>query len=322
MEQLHQLQFDPGAVNMSYHDCTDCPIFASAEESQAHKMMMEEIDKKIEDRRPTITKQLTNATRMQPCSNSLANALSQHAEDQDSSMDEDDEDGEVQNQLMRRMMQHSSNSLANALSQPAEDQYSSMDEDDEGGEVQNHPKKIDCDFCEKKLAPSSLNRHKKDKHNTATLFGCSICHKNFQRKSMLDNHYLEKHVVSTIPILQCESCEYRTHNKYYLSDHVKRQHVGEKSSSSFVCSKCFKRKHNEYLLKKHMQQHIESVCMICQKKFQSNKNLKRHTVVHEIKRCEKDREIGVECGKNFQSKKDLKNPQKRHKKVNEIDALA
>ena len=146
---------------MSYHDCTDCPIFASAEESQAHKMMMEEIDKKIEDRRPTITKQLTNATRMQPCSNSLANALSQHAEDQDSSMDEDDEDGEVQNQLMRRMMQHSSNSLANALSQPAEDQYSSMDEDDEGGEVQNHPKKIDCDFCEKKLAPSSLNRHKK-----------------------------------------------------------------------------------------------------------------------------------------------------------------
>ena len=138
---------------------------------------------------------------------------------------------------------------------------------------------------------------------------------------MLDNHYLEKHVVSTIPILQCESCEYRTHNKYYLSD-VKRQHVGEQSSSSFVCSKCFKRKHNEYLLRKHMQQHIESVCMICQKKFQSNKNLKRHTVVHEIKRCEKDREIGVECGKNVQSKKDLKNHQKSHKKVNEIDALA
>ena len=66
----------------------------------------------------------------------------------------------------------------------------------------------------------------------------------------------------------------------------------------------------------------QSVCMICQKKFQSNKNLKRHTVVHEIKRCEKDREIGVECGKNVQSKKDLKNHQKSHKKVNEIDALA
>ena len=45
-------------------------------------------------------------------------------------------------------------------------------------------------------------------------------------------------------------------------------------------------------------------------------------VVHEIKRCEKDREIGVECGKNVQSKKDLKNHQKSHKKVNEIDAQA
>ena len=56
-----------------------------------------------------------------------------------------------------------------------------------------------------------------------------------------------------------------------------------------------------------MQEHKESNCVVCGKKFNSTKNLKRHGQVHTIKRCQ-------ECGKNFNSKKDLRVHQKEHKK--------
>ena len=56
-----------------------------------------------------------------------------------------------------------------------------------------------------------------------------------------------------------------------------------------------------------MQEHKESNCVVCGKKFNSNKNLKRHGQVHTIKICQ-------ECGKIFNSKKDLRVHQKEHKK--------
>ena len=106
----------------------------------------------------------------------------------------------------------------------------------------------------------------KNSHNSSELFKCNICPKKFQSNAKLENHYSDKHVVKVISLHQCPSCEYNTMNKYYLSDHMKRQHVGD-NSSSFVCNKCFKRKRNEYLLTKHMQEHVESICMVCQKTF-------------------------------------------------------
>ena len=88
-------------------------------------------------------------------------------------------------------------------------------------------------------------------------------------------------------------------NKYYLSDHTKRQHAGD-DSNSFVCHMSYVRKPNSYLLKKHMQQHVESVCKVCEKQFNSTKNLKRHGKVHEGQRCK-------DCGMYFNGKKDLRN---------------
>ena len=58
---------------------------------------------------------------------------------------------------------------------------------------------------------------------------------------------------------------------------------------------------------KFLLQHQKSYCVVCGKKFNSSKNLKRHGKVHEIKRCQ-------ECGKNFNSKKDLRMHQKEHRK--------
>ena len=56
-----------------------------------------------------------------------------------------------------------------------------------------------------------------------------------------------------------------------------------------------------------MQQHQESNCVVCGKKFNSTKNLKRHGKVHEIQRCQ-------DCGKNFNAKRDLKIHKREHKK--------
>ena len=70
--------------------------------------------------------------------------------------------------------------------------------------------------------------------------------------------------------------------------------------------------HCSDLLKKHMQQHIESICVICQKKFNARKDLKRHTQVHEVQRCE-------ECGKWFSSKKEYRSHRQTHKKKTNDD---
>ena len=157
-------------------------------------------------------------------------------------------------------------------------------------------------------------KHKKNKHSEHVELKCTICADKFQTKNTLDKHYTKKHIVNTIAFLECRS-EYKTMNKFYMTDHVKRQHQGD-GFNSFVCSQCYVRKPIEYLLKKHQQQHVTSVCVVCEKKFNSAKNLKRHTTIHEIQRCE-------ECGKNFQSKKELKLHKVSHKSKHvEVDALS
>ena len=125
-----------------------------------------------------------------------------------------------------------------------------------------------------------LRRHMKDVHNMSELCRCNICGKQFLTDTRLYNHSSKKHTVNIISYYECKICEYKTMNKYYLSDHTKRQHAGD-DSNSFVCHMCYVRKPNSYLLKKHMQQHVESVCKVCEKQFNSTKNLKRHGKVHE-----------------------------------------
>ena len=130
-----------------------------------------------------------------------------------------------------------------------------------------------------------MRRHMKDVHHASHLFKCNICRRKFQTNARLEEHYTKKHVANEISFHECTYCEYKTMNRNYFNQNVKRQHMGN-NSASFVCHKCFVRKPNEYLLKKHMQQHIESICVICNKKFNAKKDLKRHMKTHEVQRCE------------------------------------
>ena len=164
--------------------------------------------------------------------------------------------------------------------------------------------KKECKICHKLLAPSSYSRHVKDKH--AGTQECVVCKKSYRTDSALENHQNKAHAPKVISYFECDYCDYKSMNPYYMTDHKRRQHAGH-GSNSFVCNICYARKQNEHLLKKHMQQHVKSSCIICSKVFNSTKNLIRHRKVHEVKRCD-------ECGKNFNAKKELRFHKQEHKK--------
>ena len=133
-------------------------------------------------------------------------------------------------------------------------------EKEDGPGMEKEKKK--CNMCEKNLASSSFNRHMKDKHGKSE--ECEICKKRFLTQSGLESHQRKAHVVNIISYFECHFSDYKSMNKYYMTDHVRRQHAGE-GSNSFVCNKCYTRKQNEHLLMKHMQQHQESNCVVCGK---------------------------------------------------------
>ena len=79
-------------------------------------------------------------------------------------------------------------------------------------------------------------KHMKEKH--AEKLKCNICNEELKTEKTLENHYAKKHIVNTIAFLECNSCEYTTMNKYYMTDLEKRQHGNgnTKSFNSFVSS--------------------------------------------------------------------------------------
>ena len=82
------------------------------------------------------------------------------------------------------------------------------------------------------------------------LSSCESMQKTFLELSGLESHQSKAHVVKIISHFKCHFCEYTSMNKYYMTDHIRRQHAGE-GSNSFVCNKCYTRKQNEHLLRKH-----------------------------------------------------------------------
>ena len=101
-----------------------------------------------------------------------------------------------------------------------------------------------CNMCEKNLASSSFNRHMKDKHGKSE--ECEICKKRFLTQSGLESHQRKAHVVNIISYFECHFCDYKSMNKYYMTDHVRRQHAGEGSNSLFATSATQESKMNIY----------------------------------------------------------------------------
>ena len=87
-----------------------------------------------------------------------------------------------------------------------------------------------CCYCDTHaFLQKSMRRHMKDVHHSSHLFKCNICRRKFQTNARLEEHCTKKHVANEISFHQCTYCEYKTMNRYYFNQHVKRQHMGNNS---------------------------------------------------------------------------------------------
>eukprot|EP01083_Nonionella_stella_P278730 947923_1 len=104
------------------------------------------------------------------------------------------------------------------------------------------------------------------------VWSCSICFKNFTRKSNLTQH-LKIH--SNTRDFICPFCSRGFRQKHTMIDHI-RTHTGERPFKCSYCPKAFKVKHN---LKTHVRLHTGErpySCAVCVKPFVSKSSLNAH----------------------------------------------
>ena len=86
---------------------------------------------------------------------------------------------------------------------------------------------FECEFSKKKLAATSIIRHKRTVHGEkgGKQYICKTCNKSLQTQARLIHH--EKCHSGERPEKEfaCEECKYTTITKAYLKDHIRRMHV-------------------------------------------------------------------------------------------------
>ena len=165
-----------------------------------------------------------------------------------------------------------------------------------------------CEFCNKIFLYSySLKRHLGARHGKdQKQFSCDVCHKQFNRKDVLNTHKKTIHDGNREPRRSfpcqfckksfvheeswrrhhqlhidkqeypCEHCGKKFKNKHYLNDHKKSHITGKKR---FQCHTCHQKFDHSSHLNNHMKRHAEGCdkpCKKCGEIFICRKLLKRH----------------------------------------------
>ncbi|XP_061880045.1 zinc finger protein 2-like isoform X1 [Entelurus aequoreus] len=137
-----------------------------------------------------------------------------------------------------------------------------------------------------------------------TCLSCSVCAKNFKRKSLLAEH-MRTHTGEKP--FQCSVCGKTFSQKSSMTQHM-RMHTGEKPFHCSVCGESFPR--NSYLTS-HMRTHTGEKsfnCSICLKSFTTKNSLTQHMRIHAGEypfNC-------TVCGKSFFVKGNLTQHMKTH----------
>ena len=166
-----------------------------------------------------------------------------------------------------------------------------------------------CDKCDKSFqADGNLRRHEKEKHFGAVNKECSLCGKQFIRKTQLERHMKTTHVDCDdgLQQFQCEHCSKHFQDKFSLERHARSsqtcdvcaltlctlRHLSahkKKAHCAFSCDRCNKSFRDGEKLKKH--QNFMN-CEICDQQFCNGQELKKHMGLHKgtfkCNFCEKD----------------------------------
>ncbi|OXA47342.1 Zinc finger protein 91 [Folsomia candida] len=143
-----------------------------------------------------------------------------------------------------------------------------------------------CCLCpQMSLTRANLQKHVQVVHENQGNYHCSFCDKRFSTLGNMRLHVDVKHPPNREKIHSCDKCEYRSHSKVYLAQHVKRHNPANrgKNPARFPCTLCGK----EFKIRKDLETHISMhttekayVCSTCGRSFSHANSLKRHEATH------------------------------------------
>jgi len=148
-------------------------------------------------------------------------------------------------------------------------------------------KKNQCDFCNK-LYPSlkQLNQHKKEIHENPKSFGCEICGKKFNQKSILKSHQ-KTHDKNRSKLFKCHRCDYATDTQQSFKKHQNVHDRQDEKFSTMVnpikCDKCSTFCKDKAALSGHMSSVHPKVlyqCDFCAKFSKVKSRLVTHMKIH------------------------------------------
>lgn len=113
--------------------------------------------------------------------------------------------------------------------------------------------------------------------NSNGKFECTICHKMFQLKSEVREHYFRLHC--GCELLQCPQCKFTCYSKSSLDVHLIKCHT-----KRYTCEKCGKMFPYKYQLMTHINAvHLNirnHTCDLCGKSFKTRANFDTHMARH------------------------------------------
>ena len=135
-----------------------------------------------------------------------------------------------------------------------------------------------CNVCLKVFNSASTQKIHQRSHVDLP-FACSVCSKRFPSFSGLRVHSRIQH--SEYMSHVCVNCGETFQLHHVLLEHIKKKHFIERQK--FACQYCDKVFEQESALQKHSVIHIKNVlyiCTQCNKPFQNKQNLMTHMSIH------------------------------------------
>uniref|UniRef100_A0A1B6HBW8 C2H2-type domain-containing protein n=1 Tax=Homalodisca liturata TaxID=320908 RepID=A0A1B6HBW8_9HEMI len=168
-------------------------------------------------------------------------------------------------------------------------------------------KKYNCKVCQERFSDKkSLLDHRKTSASCNYQEECKACGKNFFSKKYLDKHNLIFHNKSS-GLFNCIVCGNGFILLEQLNFHLQNCHNAYEKVECRICHKWYL---GPIKLKMHVKAaHLyckkdtksDTVCTICEKRFSTVQNLKRHMKIHDVTDCLCDL-----CGKSVKGKSAMK----------------